>query len=88
MAHKFYKVLCFIYLTITISCSAPTHETKKPNILFIMSDDHTSQAFGIYKSRLAKLDPTPNLDKIANEGLIFDNAFVNNSICVPSRAAI
>jgi uncharacterized sulfatase len=53
-----------------------------------MSDDHTTQAFGIYGSRLAGLDPTPNLDKIAEEGMIFDNCFVNNSICVPSRAAI
>lgn len=61
---------------------------KKPNILFIMSDDHTTQAFGIYGSRLAVLNPTPTLDKIASEGMIFDHCFVNNSICVPSRAAI
>jgi len=53
-----------------------------------MSDDHTSQAFGIYGSRLANLNPTPILDKIANEGIIFNNCFVNNSICTPSRAAI
>ncbi|WP_234982683.1 sulfatase family protein [Flavobacterium flevense] len=53
-----------------------------------MADDHTSQAFGIYGSRLAALNPTPTLDKIANEGIIFDNCFVNNSICTPSRAAI
>lgn len=62
--------------------------SKKPNILYIMSDDHTSQAFGIYGSRLAKLNPTPTLDKIAREGIIFDNAFCNNSICTPSRASI
>ncbi len=53
-----------------------------------MSDDHTTQAFGIYGSRLASLNPTPNLDKIANEGMIFDNVFCNNSICTPSRASI
>ncbi|GAB1857552.1 sulfatase [Flavobacteriaceae bacterium MHTCC 0001] len=53
-----------------------------------MADDHTTQGFGIYGSRLASLNPTPTLDKIANEGVIFDNCFVNNSICVPSRAAI
>ena len=53
-----------------------------------MADDHTTQAFGIYGSRLASLNPTPTLDKIANEGIIFENCFVNNSICVPSRAAI
>jgi uncharacterized sulfatase len=63
-------------------------ENKKPNIIYIMSDDHTSQAFGIYGSRLATLNPTPNLDKLANEGMIFDNCFVTNSICTPSRASI
>ncbi|TMM58426.1 sulfatase [Maribacter algarum] len=62
--------------------------TQKPNIIYIMSDDHTTQGFGVYGSRLASLNPTPNLDKLANEGMIFDNAFVNNAICVPSRAAI
>ena len=60
----------------------------RPNILFIMSDDHTTQAFGIYSSRLAKLNPTPNLDKMAREGMIFDSVFCTNSICTPSRASI
>ncbi len=62
--------------------------TKQPNIIYIMSDDHTSQAFGIYGSRLSSLNPTPTLDKIANEGIIFNNCFVTNSICTPSRATI
>jgi uncharacterized sulfatase len=53
-----------------------------------MSDDHTSQAFGIYNSRLASLNPTPNLDQLASEGMIFNNVFCNNSICTPSRASI
>ncbi|OWW24955.1 acetylglucosamine-6-sulfatase [Zobellia sp. OII3] len=61
---------------------------KKPNIIYIMADDHTTQGFGIYGSRLASLNPTPTLDKIAKEGMIFDNCFVSNSICTPSRAAI
>ena len=61
---------------------------QKPNIIYIMSDDHTTQAFGIYGSRLAGLNPTPTLDKIAKEGMIFENCFVSNSICTPSRAAI
>lgn len=65
-----------------------TDELQKPNIIFIMSDDHTTQAFGIYGSRLAGLNPTPTLDKIATEGIIFDNCFVTNSICTPSRATI
>lgn len=63
-------------------------EGQKPNILFIMADDHAAQAVGIYGSRLAPLDITPTLDKLAREGMIFDNAFVTNSICTPSRASI
>jgi len=61
---------------------------KKPNILFIMADDHTTQAIGVYGSRLAKLDPTPNLDSLAKNGMRFDRVFCNNSICTPSRASI
>ena len=74
-------------LTLLLSaCHSP--ENKKPNILFIMSDDHTSQAFGIYNSRLANLNPTPTLDKLGKNGIIFNNAFCTNSICTPSRATI
>ncbi|WP_395730437.1 sulfatase [Prosthecobacter sp.] len=60
----------------------------KPNILYIMSDDHTSQAVGAYGGRLAKLNPTPTLDKLAAEGMRFDRVFCTNSICTPSRATI
>ena len=70
------------------SCNDKQSQVTQPNIIYIMSDDHTTQGFGIYGSRLAKLNPTPTLDKIANEGIIFDNCFVNNSICTPSRASI
>lgn len=62
--------------------------TQKPNILFIMSDDHTSQAVGAYGSRLAKLNPTPAIDRLAKEGMVFKNAFCTNSICTPSRACV
>lgn len=62
--------------------------SKKPNILYIMSDDHTTQAIGVYGSRLARLNPTPNIDKFAKEGMIFNDVFCNNSICCPSRASI
>ena len=60
----------------------------RPNILFIMSDDHTTQAFGCYGSRLSKLDPTPTLDRLASDGMRFDRVYCNNSICTPSRASI
>ncbi len=62
--------------------------TKKPNILFIMSDDHCSQAVGAYGGRLARLNPTPVIDTLAKEGILMENAFVTNSICTPSRACI
>ncbi len=62
--------------------------SQKPNIIYIMSDDHTTQAIGVYGSRLARLNPTPTIDKIAHEGIVFDNAFCNNAICTPSRASI
>lgn len=60
----------------------------KPNILFIMSDDHCYQAIGAYGSRLAKLNPTPIIDRLAKEGVLLDNCFCTNSICTPSRACI
>ena len=61
---------------------------KKPNILFIMSDDHSAAGIGAYGSRFAGLNPTPTLDKLAADGLLFENCFVTNSICSPSRASI
>ena len=61
---------------------------ERPNILFIMADDHTSQAFGCYGSRLASYARTPNIDRLAAEGALLRNCFCTNSICVPSRATI
>lgn len=58
---------------------------KKPNIVFIMSDDHAYQAISAYDKRLTQ---TPNIDRIAKEGMLFTNACVTNSICAPSRAVI
>jgi arylsulfatase A-like enzyme len=61
---------------------------SRPNILFIMSDDHATNAIGAYGGRLAVLDPTPRLDSLASSGTLFENALVTNSICTPSRATI
>jgi N-acetylglucosamine-6-sulfatase len=69
-------------------CAGGLQADERPNILFIMSDDHTSQALGCYGSRLAKLNPTPTIDRLAKEGMLFENAFCTNSICTPSRACI
>lgn len=60
----------------------------RPNILYIMSDDHAAHAISAYKSRLAEVAPTPNIDRLANEGALFENAFCTNSICSPSRACV
>ena len=63
-----------------------TRSTKKrPNIIFIMTDDHASHAMSCYGSKINK---TPNLDRIANEGMLFKNSFCTNSICAPCRAVI
>lgn len=61
---------------------------QHPNILFIMADDHTTQAIGVYGSRLAPLHPTPNIDALARHGMRFERVFCNNSLCAPSRASI
>jgi len=58
---------------------------SRPNIIFIMSDDHAAHALSCYGSRINK---TPNLDRLAREGMRFTNCFCTNSICAPSRAVI
>ncbi len=58
---------------------------QPPNILFVFADDHASHAVGAYGS---VINETPNIDRLANEGMLFENAFVTNSICAPSRATI
>ena len=58
---------------------------ERPNILFIMTDDHASHAMSCYGS---KINQTPNLDRIAKAGMRFDNCFVTNSLCGPCRAVI
>ncbi len=71
-----------------LAAGCSTAEQQSPNIIFIMSDDHASQGIGIYGSRLAKYDPTPTIDRIGREGMIFENCFCTNSISTPSRACI
>ncbi|HXD76946.1 MAG TPA: sulfatase [Puia sp.] len=65
--------------------SATIIAQQRPNIVFILSDDHAYQAISAYGSGL---NHTPNIDRLANEGILFTHAFVNNSLCAPSRAAI
>jgi arylsulfatase A-like enzyme len=65
-------------------------EALQPNLLFIMSDDHAAHAISAYSRALGRpvLNDTPNLDRIAAEGMRFDSCFCTNSICTPSRASI
>ncbi|MFT6792195.1 MAG: hypothetical protein ACJAR1_000174 [Rubritalea sp.] len=58
----------------------------KPNIIWIFSDDDSYQTIGAYGGRLQKLNMTPNIDRLAVEGMRFDRCYVSNSICGPSRA--
>lgn len=62
--------------------------SAQPNIVFIMSDDHASNAISAYNSRLSEVFKTPNIDRLAKEGLRFNGMYANNAICTPSRAAI
>ena len=82
---KYFFTTIFTIMLIISGCSSSEQNNDKPNILFIMSDDHAYQAISAYDDRLIQ---TPNIDRIANEGILFNNACVTNSICAPSRAVI
>ena len=71
--------------TVALAKTTLSEQNKRPNLIFIMTDDHASHALSCYGSRINK---TPNLDRIAREGMRFDNCFCTNSICAPSRAVI
>lgn len=77
--------LCAIPLLISCTSQEEKTEQKRPNIVFIMSDDHAYQAISAYDNTLIE---TPNIDRIADMGMLFTNASVTNSICAPSRATI
>ncbi len=84
---KFYFILFFIAYNASSQVSIKT-ATKTPNIIFIMADDHTSQAWGIYGGILKNYVKTDHIQKLAKEGTVLNNAFCTNSICVPSRASL
>lgn len=70
------------------SCKETEQKQERPNILFIMADDHTTQAISCYKGIFAEKAATVNIDRIANKGMRFTNVYCTNSICSPSRATI
>ena len=89
-------LLVFFAVSVFIACKTETKEKEStseteqqhPNIVFIMSDDHAFQAISAYGHPVSQLAPTPNIDRIANNGMRMDRAYVTNSICGPSRAVI
>lgn len=74
---------CFVYGY--AASGAGAEEPRRPNILYIMSDDHAAHAISAYGSKINK---TPHIDRLAKDGMLLKNCFVTNSICTPSRAAI
>ena len=80
------KALCCAMLLPTAAAAQAQQAVadQRPNILYIMSDDHAYQAISAYGTAVGRLAPTPNIDRIANEGMRFDNAFVENSLSSPS----
>ncbi|MFK7844706.1 MAG: sulfatase [Rhodothermales bacterium] len=78
-------LLCSLLAVCAISGCIPTSEPQQPNILFIFTDDHSASAISAYGS---VINETPNIDRLAAEGMRFQNCFVTNSICAPSRATI
>lgn len=73
-------------LILVSACTGNQQEpSERPNIVFIMTDDHSYQTLSAYDDRFIE---TPNLDRIAEEGVKFVNSFVGNSICAPSRATL
>lgn len=74
-----------IFIFFSCKTEPEVAEVQRPNIIFIMSDDHAYQAISAYDTRLIQ---TPNIDRIAKMGMLFTNACVTNSICAPSRATI
>jgi len=82
------RPLLFACLLAILSTPFAANAADRPNILYIMSDDHAAHGIGAYNSRLSKLNPTPTIDKLAAEGMLFENAFCTNAICSPSRACV
>ena len=86
------KTLVYLFiLALMFSCKekeASVKPQQRPNIIYIMADDHAQQAISAYGSALSKLAPTPNIDRIANEGALFKHNFCTNSLCGPSRAVV
>lgn len=88
---KFLQVAAMFAAQLNIQAADPAPilaTANRPNIVWIFSDDHSYQTIGAYGGRLQGLNPTPNIDRLAREGMRFDRCYVGNSICAPSRATL
>jgi len=81
----FFRSLGIASAGLLAACTGGEKTSRHPNIIYIMSDDHAYQAISAYGS---KLNHTPNIDRLASEGAIFNHAYVTNSLCAPSRAVL
>jgi arylsulfatase A-like enzyme len=79
------KMLIVGVCAAAVVCATNAVAQTRPNIIFIMSDDHAAHAISAYGSNVNK---TPNIDRLARDGALLTNVFATNSICTPSRAAI
>jgi arylsulfatase A-like enzyme len=77
--------LCLLAVLVSTTALVQTQRAGRPNIIYIMTDDHAAHAIGAYGSRV---NQTPNLDRLAREGAMLTRVFATNSICTPSRATI
>lgn len=90
---RFHQIISYILIAGVFTCLScnpkkTVEAPEQPNILFILSDDHTSQAWGLYGGILEKYVQNENLKRLASEGAVLNNAFCTNSICTPSRGSI
>ena len=88
---KSHTSLFSLLALVLIGASAPLKigfAADRPNVLFLFTDDHATQAISAYGGALAEIAPTPHLDRLAEEGMLFRKCYVTNSICGPSRAVV
>lgn len=88
MILKYFLTILITFLFISSDKKEKTTQDPRPNIIYIMADDHALQAISAYGHPISKLAPTPNIDRIAGNGALFINNFCANSICGPSRASV
>jgi arylsulfatase A-like enzyme len=88
ITHKIVLGAALVMTAFTLIQCKSAEKVEQPNILFIMADDHTTQAISAYGTIFGDLFTTPNIDRLADEGMKFNSVYCSNAICGPSRATI